>query len=123
MLIGLHNPNPVGDCFWIVIITHVRQCLTSTDTNKVFRQGGSPGLVVMEGDSSSVGHGFKSQHRILDGHFFSFICCKDFSVYLIKRGRGWSIFKNKVVRPNHKFTNYLKVCRSINKICILKSIQ
>ena len=31
--------------------------------------GGSPGLVVMGGDSSSEGHGFESQHCILDGHF------------------------------------------------------
>ena len=32
--------------------------------------GGSPGLVVMGGDSCSEGCGFESQHRILDGHFF-----------------------------------------------------
>ena len=32
-------------------------------------QGGSPGLVVMGGDSCSEGRGFESQHRILDGHF------------------------------------------------------
>ena len=31
--------------------------------------GGSPGLVVMGGDSRSEGRGFKSQCRILDGHF------------------------------------------------------
>ena len=31
--------------------------------------GGSPGLVVMEGDSCSEGRGFKSKHYILDGHF------------------------------------------------------
>ena len=30
--------------------------------------GGSLGLVVMGGDSSSEGRGFKSQHHILDGH-------------------------------------------------------
>ena len=29
---------------------------------------GSPGLVVMGDDSCSRGHGFKSQHCILDGH-------------------------------------------------------
>ena len=38
--------------------------------------GGSPGLVVMGGDSCSKGRGFESQHRILDRHFFTFICCK-----------------------------------------------
>ena len=32
-------------------------------------QGGSPGLVVMGGDSCSKGHEFESWHRILDGHF------------------------------------------------------
>ena len=31
--------------------------------------GGSPGPVVMGIDSHSEGHGFKSRHRILDGHF------------------------------------------------------
>ena len=31
--------------------------------------GGSPGLVVMRGDSCSEGCGFESQHRILNGHF------------------------------------------------------
>ena len=30
--------------------------------------GGSPGLVVMGGDSCSKGCGFESWHRILDGH-------------------------------------------------------
>ena len=33
--------------------------------------GGNPGLVVMGDDSCSKGHGFKSQRRILDGHFFT----------------------------------------------------
>ena len=36
----------------------------------------SPGLVVMGGDSRSEGRGFESQCRILDGHFFTLICCK-----------------------------------------------
>ena len=35
----------------------------------VFVKGGSPGLVVMGGDSWSKGRGFKSQHCMLDGHF------------------------------------------------------
>ena len=38
--------------------------------------GREPGLVVMGGDSLSEGRGFESQHRILDGHFFTLICCK-----------------------------------------------
>ena len=39
--------------------------------------GREPGLVVMGGDSLSEGRGFESQHRILDGHFFTYICCKN----------------------------------------------
>ena len=60
--------------------------------------GGSPGLVVMKWDSCSEGHGFESQHHILDGHFFTFICCKNCIVCLKKtenkrkRGREWPIF-------------------------------
>ena len=42
-----------------------------------FDWGGSPGLVVMGGDSLSKGCGFESRHRILDGHFFTYICCKN----------------------------------------------
>ena len=46
------------------------------------RKGGSPGLVVMGRDSRSKGHGFESRHRILDGHFFKYICCKNCYVCL-----------------------------------------
>ena len=45
-------------------------------------KGGSPGLVVMDDDSYSRGLGFESQYRILDGHFFTLICCKNFIVCL-----------------------------------------
>ena len=31
--------------------------------------GGSPGLLVLGGDSCSEGREFKSKHRIMDGHF------------------------------------------------------
>ena len=44
--------------------------------------GGSPGLVVMGRDSHSEGRGFESRHRILDGHFFTYICCKNCNVCL-----------------------------------------
>ena len=37
----------------------------------------SPGLVVMGRDSCSKGRGFESRHSILDGHFFTYICCKN----------------------------------------------
>ena len=40
--------------------------------------GGSPGLVTVGGDSCSKGCEFESQHCILDGHFFTFICCENF---------------------------------------------
>ena len=32
--------------------------------------------MVMGGDSCSKGCEFESQQSILDGHFFTFICCK-----------------------------------------------
>ena len=38
--------------------------------------GGSPGLVVMGDDSCSRGCGFESRRRILNGHFFTFVCLK-----------------------------------------------
>ena len=44
--------------------------------------GWEPGLVVMGRDSCSEGHGFKSLHRILDGHFFTYYCCKNCNVCL-----------------------------------------
>ena len=60
--------------------------------------GGSPGLVVMGRDSRSEGCGFESQHRIREGHFFTYICCKNCNVCLkrpkinAKRGRDWPTF-------------------------------
>ena len=44
-------------------------------TNKV-SLGGSPGLVVTGGNSCSEGHGFESQHHILDGHFSNLFVVK-----------------------------------------------
>ena len=63
--------------------------------------GGSPGLVVMGGDSRSKGRGFESRRRILDGHFFTLICCKNCIVCLKKtenkrkRGRDGPFFKKR----------------------------
>ena len=57
---------------------HAQLCLTSHRSKSIVwkyprprinRPGGSPGLVVMGGDSRSKGCGFESRHRILDGHF------------------------------------------------------
>ena len=45
-------------------------------------EGGSPGLVIMVRDSRSKSCGFKSRHCILDGHFFTYICCKNCIVCL-----------------------------------------
>ena len=53
--------------------------------NYVDGLGGSPGLVVMGRDSCSEGCGFKSRHRLLDGHFFTLICCK--KLYSLKRSK------------------------------------
>ena len=38
--------------------------------------------MVMGRDSPSEGRGFKSRHCILDGHFFTYICCKNCNVCL-----------------------------------------
>ena len=43
---------------------------------------GSPGLVVMGDDSCSKGSRCESWHCILDGHFFTLICCKNCIVCL-----------------------------------------
>ena len=57
----------------------------------------SPGLVVMEGDSCPDGPGSESQYPILDGHFFSYICCKNCNFCLKGKNKqkidlGWPIF-------------------------------
>ena len=43
--------------------------LTHYEPQIMHQKGGSPGLVVTGEGSCSEGHGFESQHRILDGHF------------------------------------------------------
>ena len=61
--------------------------------------GGSPGQVVMGGDSDSRGCGFESQHQILQAHFLILNCCKNCYDCLKKienkrkRGREWPILK------------------------------
>ena len=40
--------------------------------------------MVMGDDSCSKGRGSESRRRILDGHFFTFICCKNCNVCLKK---------------------------------------
>ena len=77
--------------------------------------GGSPGLVVLGGDSCSKGHWFKSQSWILDGHVSHLIVVEivmfnwtDENKW--KRGRGWTIFKTKhyVITGAVRFTNELE---------------
>ena len=48
-------------------------------------QPGSPGLVVMRRDSRSKGREFEPRHRILDGHFSTYICCKNCIDVCLKR--------------------------------------
>ena len=45
----------------------------------------SPGLVVVGRDSRSNGRGFKSRHHILEGRFFTYICCKNCNDVCLKR--------------------------------------
>ena len=52
----------------------------------------SIGLVVMGDDSCLKGRGFESWHCVLDGHFFTLICCKNCIVCLKKT-------ENKLKRP------------------------
>ena len=57
--------------FWLISFFPIAKVLKpeSFFYIKRFVLSGSPGLVVMGGDSCSKGCEFKSQHRILDGHF------------------------------------------------------
>ena len=64
---------------------------------KFYSMGGTPGLVVMGGDSWSEGNGFESQHCMLDGHFTTLSCCKNCNVCLKKQNK-W-----KRVRDGHYF--------------------
>ena len=67
--------------------------------------GGSPGLVVMGGDSRSEGRGFESRHRILDGHFFTYckncnVCLKRPKINEKEAGVGPFFFLKKAVGSN-----------------------
>ena len=55
--------------------------------------------MVMGRDSRSKGHGFKSRHCILNGHFFTYICSKNCNVCL-KRPKNNE--KEAVVGPFKK---------------------
>ena len=56
---------------------------------------------------------FESQHRILDRHFLSYICCKNCNDVCLKRpkinnkrGRGWPIFFKKAGFIFNMFDQY-----------------
>ena len=56
-----------------VTMFDVTKFKTDNNTNLVTCQSNEPGLVVLGGDSRPRGYGFESQHRILDGHFFTML--------------------------------------------------
>ena len=53
---------------------------------------GSPGLVVMEVDSHPIGPVFESQHRILDGHFFTLSCLFEMAEKMTKQAGNRPFF-------------------------------
>ena len=64
-------------------------------------RGGSPGLVVLGGDSRSEGCGFESQCHVLDGHdifhvdlLLKLYCLFEKTENKRKRVWGWPIFKH-----------------------------
>ena len=65
-------------CFKLCIFTN----LTSTGLYSKSSEalGERTGLVVIGGDSCTDDRGFESQHRILDGHIFTYICTINFNV-------------------------------------------
>ena len=67
--------------------------------------------MVMGRDSRIEGHGFESQCRILDGHFFTLICCK-IVLMLNEKEAGMAHFFKK------KHCHY----RAIGKITLTKAI-
>ena len=58
---------------WCKFVKMFKRCDKEESSQKItltnLKGCGSPGLVVMGGDSCSNGRGFESQQCILDGHF------------------------------------------------------
>ena len=76
-----HYKQDLSLTIWVnLLLSHNGARIESTI--KSYLEDWSPGLVVMGGDSRPEGRGFKSQHRMLDGHFFTCICCKNCNVCL-----------------------------------------
>ena len=59
----------------------------------------SPGLVVLGEDAWLRGCSFKSQHRIVDGHFFTLICLQNCVAYL-KRPKKWKKSSGMILLAN-----------------------
>ena len=65
---------------------------------KLLESGGTPGPVVMGGDSCLKGRGYKSRMPYTGWTFFTLICCTNCIVFFEKteneqqRGRGWPVF-------------------------------
>ena len=60
--------------------------------------------MVMGRDSHTKGHGFDSQHRILDGHFSHLFCCKNCNYVCLKR--------SKINEKEAKVGPFLRTCRA-----------
>ena len=79
----------------------------------------------MGGDSCSKGRSFKSQRHILDGHFFTYICCKNWNDVCLKRpknkrkrGRvGPFLKKESKFHENFCWPNYLSPKRMDQTKC------
>ena len=76
-------------------------CDSTIGQNSKNTKGGRPGPVDMGRDSCSKGCEFESQHRILDGHFFTYLIiikiCNVFEKTKINEkeaGNGLMFFKN-----------------------------
>ena len=88
-------------------------------------QGGSPGRVVMWGDTCSKGHGFESQHHMMDGCFSHLFVVK-IVVFVSKdenkrnRGQEWLIFKCFNV-PRFKGTS--KEMKKVTKLLLWLSFD
>ena len=63
--------------------------------------------MVMGGDSHSEGRGFESRCHILDGHFFTLICCKIVLMFVEEAGlahffkKRFSIATSKICTSLH----------------------
>ena len=76
--------------------------------------------MVMGRDSRSKVHGFESWHGILDGYFFTYICCKNCNICLkrpkiSKKEAGLTHFKKVIKLMLHQ---YLAVIYSSSSIIV-----